>query len=43
MLAIARQTTNQTLQDLQALGILRLTYGEVEILDLARLRQAAFP
>lgn len=43
MLAITRQTTNQILQELQAQGIVRLTYGEIEILDLARLRQAASP
>jgi len=41
MLAISRQTTNQILQELQAQGIVRLTYGEIEILDLDRLRQAA--
>lgn len=41
MLAISRQTTNQILKELQSLGILRLTYGEIEILDLPRLRQAA--
>jgi len=41
MLAITRQTTNQILQELQAQGIVRLTYGEIEILDLDRLRQAA--
>lgn len=41
MLAISRQTTNQILKDLQAQGIVRLTYGEIEIVDLPRLRQAA--
>ena len=41
MLAISRQTTNQILQELQAQGILRLTYGEIEILDLPGLRAAA--
>ena len=41
MLAISRQTTNQILKELQAQGIVRLTYGEIEILDLDRLRQAA--
>ncbi|MFZ3202479.1 MAG: Crp/Fnr family transcriptional regulator [Pseudomonas sp.] len=41
MLAISRQTTNQILKELQAQGILHLTYGEIEILDLSRLRQAA--
>jgi CRP/FNR family cyclic AMP-dependent transcriptional regulator len=43
MLAISRQTTNQILQELQAQGIVRLSYGEIEILDLGRLRQAASP
>lgn len=41
MLAISRQTTNQILKELEAQGILRLTYGEIEILDLPRLREAA--
>lgn len=41
MLALSRQTTNQILKDLQSQGILRLAYGEIEILDLERLRQAA--
>ena len=41
MLAISRQTTNQILKGLEGQGILRLTYGEIEILDLPRLRQAA--
>ena len=41
MLAISRQTTNQILKELEGRGILRLTYGEIEILDLPRLRQAA--
>ncbi|MVW74036.1 Crp/Fnr family transcriptional regulator [Pseudomonas xionganensis] len=41
MLALSRQTTNQILKELEAQGILRLTYGEIEILDLGRLRQAA--
>ena len=41
MLALSRQTTNQILKDLQAQGIVRLTYGEIEIVDMARLRQAA--
>ena len=43
MLAISRQTTNQILKELQAQGIVRLSYGEIEILDLGRLRQAASP
>jgi CRP/FNR family transcriptional regulator, cyclic AMP receptor protein len=41
MLAISRQTTNQILKELQAQGILRLTYGEIEIVDVQRLREAA--
>ncbi|TIH10554.1 Crp/Fnr family transcriptional regulator [Pseudomonas leptonychotis] len=41
MLAISRQTTNQILKELEGQGILRLTYGEIEILDLPGLRQAA--
>jgi CRP/FNR family cyclic AMP-dependent transcriptional regulator len=41
MLALSRQTTNQILKELEAQGILRLSYGEIEILDLQRLRQAA--
>ncbi|WP_341304192.1 Crp/Fnr family transcriptional regulator [Pseudomonas sp. TMP25] len=41
MLSISRQTTNQILKDLESQGMLRLNYGEIEILDLQRLRQAA--
>jgi CRP-like cAMP-binding protein len=41
MLAISRQTTNQILKELQAQGIVRLTYGEIEIVDLQRLREVA--
>lgn len=41
MLSLSRQTTNQILKELEAQGIVRLTYGEIEILDLQRLRQAA--
>lgn len=41
MLSLSRQTTNQILKELEAQGLLRLTYGEIEILDLERLRQAA--
>ncbi len=41
MLSLSRQTTNQILKDLEAQGIVRLTYGEIEILDRARLRKAA--
>ncbi|MCY1502680.1 Crp-like helix-turn-helix domain protein [compost metagenome] len=41
MLAISRQTTNQILKELEAQGALRLTYGEIEILDLECLKRAA--
>ncbi|MCU1719080.1 Crp/Fnr family transcriptional regulator [Pseudomonas sp. 5P_3.1_Bac2] len=41
MLALSRQTTNQILKELESLGILRLNYGEIEILDFARLQHAA--
>jgi CRP/FNR family cyclic AMP-dependent transcriptional regulator len=36
-----RQTTNQIPKELESQGILRLTYGEIEILDLQRLCQTA--
>ncbi|CDF95696.1 MULTISPECIES: Crp/Fnr family transcriptional regulator [unclassified Pseudomonas] len=39
MLSLSRQTTNQILKDLQAQGILHLGYGEIEILDMERLRE----
>jgi CRP-like cAMP-binding protein len=38
MLSLSRQTTNQILKDLQGQGILHLGYGEIEILDVQRLR-----
>ena len=41
MLSLSRQTTNALLKDLQAQGLVRLGYGEIEILDVPRLRQAA--
>jgi CRP-like cAMP-binding protein len=41
MLAVSRQTVNQALKDLEARGCVRLTYGEIEIVDLAGLRTAA--
>ena len=43
MLSLSRQTTNQLLNDLQSQGIVRLNYGAIEVLDLARLRAAASP
>ncbi|MDU9024380.1 Crp/Fnr family transcriptional regulator [Pseudomonas corrugata] len=39
MLSLSRQTTNQILKDLQTQGILHLGYGEIEILDMGRLRE----
>ena len=41
MLSTSRQTANQVLKDLETQGLLRLTYGEIEILDLDGLRSAA--
>jgi CRP-like cAMP-binding protein len=41
LLALSRQTVNQVLKDLQARGILRLAYGEIELLDFAGLRELA--
>lgn len=41
MLALSRQTTNQILKDLESRGALRLTYGEIELLDLEKLRESA--
>jgi CRP-like cAMP-binding protein len=38
MLSLSRQTTNQILKDLQSQGILHLGYGEIEILNIERLR-----
>jgi CRP-like cAMP-binding protein len=38
MLSVSRQTANQALKELEALGLIRLAYGEVEIVDAAALR-----
>jgi CRP/FNR family transcriptional regulator, cyclic AMP receptor protein len=38
MLNLSRQTTNQLLKELEARRIVKLAYGEVEILDAAALR-----
>ena len=43
MLSLSRQTTNQILKSLQQEGALRLGYGEIEILDPARLQTLASP
>lgn len=42
LLSLSRQTTNALLKDLQAQGIVRLGYGAIEVLDLQRLREAAY-
>ncbi len=41
MLSTSRQTVNQVLKELEAAGHLKVTYGEIEIVDLAGLRSAA--
>jgi len=38
MLNVSRQTTNQLLKELEALGLVKLAYGEVEIVDADALR-----
>lgn len=41
LLALSRQTVNQVLKDLQARGMLKLAYGEIELLDFAGLQALA--
>ena len=41
MLSLSRQTINQILKELQNQGILNLSYGEIEVVDLEKLRIAA--
>ncbi|EFQ65942.1 Crp/Fnr family transcriptional regulator [Pseudomonas lactucae] len=41
MLGLSRQTANSLLKALEQQGIIGLSYGAIEILDLKRLRQAA--
>ncbi len=41
MLSTSRQTVNGLLKDLESKGVVRLSYGHVEVLDLAALRLAA--
>jgi CRP-like cAMP-binding protein len=43
MLSTSRQTANQLLKELEARGLIRLSYGTIEILDLDGLRRAAKP
>lgn len=39
MLSISRQTTNQILKDLAQRGLIQITYGQIEIQDLEKLKQ----
>jgi CRP-like cAMP-binding protein len=41
MLSTSRQTVNQLLKDLETQGVVRLSYGQIEILDLDALKLAA--
>lgn len=41
MLTTSRQTVNQQLKELEARGCVRLSYGQVEVLDLPELKRAA--
>lgn len=41
MLSTSRQTANQLLKELAARGLIRVSYGSIEILDLDGLRRAA--
>ncbi|MBM7113176.1 Crp/Fnr family transcriptional regulator [Archangium primigenium] len=43
MLGISRQTTNQLLKNLEAQGAIQLRYGEIEILDVEKLRALSTP
>jgi len=39
--SLSRQTTNQMLKELERKGIISLKFGQLTILDMARLRDAA--
>lgn len=41
MLGLSRQTINSLLKALEQQGVISLSYGAIEVLDLQRLRQAA--
>ncbi|MFN7133411.1 MAG: Crp/Fnr family transcriptional regulator, partial [Myxococcales bacterium] len=41
MLAVSRQTTNQLLKELEADGLVKVSYGGIELLDLERIREVA--
>jgi CRP-like cAMP-binding protein len=42
LLSLSRQTVNQVLKEFEAHGILRLAYGEIELLDFAGLHRLAY-
>ena len=42
LLALSRQTVNQVLKDFQARGILKVAYGEIELLDFDALHEVAY-
>lgn len=41
MVSSSRQSTNQALKELEARGLIKAAYGEIEIVDLAMLRSTA--
>jgi hypothetical protein len=41
MVSSSRQSTNQALKDLEARKLIKVAYGEIEILDLPGLTRAA--
>jgi CRP/FNR family cyclic AMP-dependent transcriptional regulator len=41
MLALSRQTANQILKDLETRGLIKLRYGQIEVLQLDELRKLA--
>ena len=43
MLSLSRQTINQVLRQLEGQGLVKLSYRELEILDLEGLRCAGNP
>ncbi|HAG95447.1 MAG: Crp/Fnr family transcriptional regulator [Thalassolituus sp.] len=41
MVSVSRQTTNQILKKMEAQGLIKLSYGEIEILDIENLRKVS--
>jgi CRP-like cAMP-binding protein len=41
MLSTSRQTANQLLKDLEARGVVKLSYGEIELVDVEALKREA--